>query len=199
MTSDERPAALAISRLSKHYGATTALGDVSLSVRPGQVHALLGANGSGKSTLVKVVAGVVRGDAGGVIELGAARIASDRVTPEWSRRFGLRVVHQDLALVPDLSVAENIALGSGFTTSRFGTIDRRALRTRATMLLDRFDVGVAPDVLAGSLEPADRAMVAIARALEDDDVGSNAGVEHRTLLLDEALAPLGAREVAHVL
>ena len=194
MSSDEGPPALSISRLSKHYGATTALADVALSVRAGELHALIGTNGSGKSTLVKVVAGVVRGDAGGTVDAGGIRVASDRVTPEWSRHVGLRFVHQDLALVPDLSVAENIALASGFQTTRIGAIDRRALRTNAAELLDRFRIDVTPECLVRDLGPADRAMVAIARALEGDRTNG-----HHTLVLDEALAALPAPDAARVI
>src|SRR6478752_6278596 len=102
--------ALDIAHLSKAYGLTHALDDVSVEVQRGELHALIGANGSGKTTLVKVVAGVARGSPGGVIRGGDASVAADRITPAWSRRAGVRVVHQDLALFGDLTVAENVAL-----------------------------------------------------------------------------------------
>ena len=114
MSAKARLPALDIAHLSKAYGLTHALDDVLFSVQRGELHALIGANGSGKTTLVKVVAGVARGSPGGVIRVGDASVAADRITPAWSRRAGVRVVHQDLAVFADLTIAENVALCAGF-------------------------------------------------------------------------------------
>jgi ribose transport system ATP-binding protein len=93
--------------IAKHYGAVAALRDASLSVRPGEVHALLGANGAGKSTLVKILTGAVRPDAGSVLIGGSTR---DIHSPTAARRAGLVSVYQEPALIPDLSVGDNLRL-----------------------------------------------------------------------------------------
>jgi ribose transport system ATP-binding protein len=93
--------------VAKHYGAVVALRDASLSVRPGEVHALLGANGAGKSTLVKILTGAVRPDAGSILIGGSTR---DIHSPTAARRAGLVSVYQEPALIPDLSVGDNLRL-----------------------------------------------------------------------------------------
>ena len=191
-SAEARSSALDIAHLSKHYGLTHALDDVSVTVPRGELHALIGANGSGKSTLVKIVAGVTRGSPGGVVRAGDQSVATDRITPAWSRRAGVRTVHQDLALFDDMTVAENVALGAGFARSRVKGIDWRQVRASTAELLDRFDVEASTEALVGSLALADRTMVAIARALADPTAA-------HVLVLDEATAALSAPEATHVL
>ena len=194
MTVDADASALSISGLSTTFPGTRALDDVSLNVRHGEFHALVGANGSGKSTLIKVVAGVARGDRGGLIRAGGTSVSSDRTTPQWAHDAGLRFVHQDLALFPDLSVAENIAIGGGFETTLFAMINRPALRTRTGRLLEHFQIDARPETLVSELDTASRAMVAIARALQDDVDG-----EHHVLILDEPTAALPERDAVRLL
>src|ERR687891_706981 len=91
----------------KRYGAVTALRDASLAVRPGEVHALMGANGAGKSTLVKVLTGAVRPDGGTIRLRGIERVVH---SPAEARRTGMVSVYQEPAVIPDLTVAENLAL-----------------------------------------------------------------------------------------
>ncbi len=187
-------AALSISHLSKTFPGTQALRDVSFEVGRGQIHALVGGNGSGKSTLIKVLAGVYQGDPGGTIGVGGTELASDHTTPAKARALGLHFVHQNPAVFPSLSVAENLAIGNGFETTRVGSIRWRALRRRAQALLDRFDIPARPEALVRSLRPAERAMVAIARALQDQE-GQHTGV----LVLDEPTASLPRAEVVRLL
>ncbi len=155
--------ALRISHVSKTFPGTRALRDVSFDLAVGGIHALVGGNGSGKSTLVKILAGVYQGDPGGRIVVRHTEVASDRMTPAKARALGLHFVHQNPAVFPDLSVAENLAIGNGFETTAIGSIRRRSLRKRTGSLLERFEIPAKPDTLVRSLRPAERSMVAIAR------------------------------------
>lgn len=187
-------AALRISHLSKTFPGTVALADVSFEVQRGTFHALLGGNGSGKSTLIKILAGVYHADAGGTIAVDGNEIAADKTTPESARDRRLHFVHQNPAVFPALSVAENIAIGTGFETTGVGSIRWRALRTRTEALLERFSIPARPETLVRSLRPAERAMVAIARALQDQE-GESQGV----LVLDEPTASLPRAEVTRLM
>jgi ribose transport system ATP-binding protein len=186
--------ALVVSDVSKTYPGTRALRSVSFSVHPGEVHALLGGNGSGKSTFVKVLAGVVKGDAGGTLVLGGTPVPADRMTPDRAKELGLHVVHQHPAVFPDLSVAENLAIGRGFATSGAGGIKWRELRRRTQEVLDRFGIDADPRQELRRLRPSTRTMVAIARALQDQD-DAHSGL----LVLDEPTASLPAAEVDRLL
>ena len=126
---------------------------MSFDVEPGEIHALLGGNGSGKSTLIKILAGVYHGDPGGTIAVGATEIACEHTSPAQARAMGLRFVHQNPAVFPALSVAENIAIGAGFET-RGGSINWPALRRRTQRLLNRFEIDVRPNSPMMSLRPA---------------------------------------------
>jgi ribose transport system ATP-binding protein len=183
---------LEMAGVTKHYGATPALSGVGMQVRTGTVHALLGGNGSGKSTLIKILAGVVEADAGTVTTIGAGgTITTDaaRLTPGWARSAGLRFVHQDIAVIADLSVAENLALGSTFHTRAGGRVDWAGQRAAAQQVLDRFELGCRPDTPAGELSPSAQTLLAIARALQDDDQDGT------VLVLDEPTAALPRSEV----
>lgn len=183
--------ALGIHGVSKRYDATRALDDVSFDVGRARVHALVGGNGSGKSTLIKVLAGAVRADPGGELVVGSDTVVLDTFDVARSRDLGLRFVHQDLGLFPDLSVSENLAVGFGFPTGLAGHVRRRELRASTLQVLDRFEIDAGPDELVGWLRPATRTMVAVARALQDCK-----GDERRVLVLDEPTAALARTEVS---
>jgi ribose transport system ATP-binding protein len=187
-------AALRVDHLSKTFPGTRALIDVSFAIRPGTIHALVGGNGSGKSTLIKILAGVYHADPGGTITVGDTVIPADHTTPAKARELGLHFVHQNPSVFPALSVAENMVIGHGFSTNRVGSIRWRALRRQTQALLDRFQINVRPEQLVSSLRPAERAMVAIARALQDQE-GQHTGV----LVLDEPTASLPRAEVVRLM
>jgi ABC-type sugar transport system ATPase subunit len=155
--------ALRVSGVSKAFAGVSALADVSFEARAGRVHCLLGGNGSGKSTLVKLLAGVQAGDAG-EIAVRDETVAAANVSPEWARAHHLWFVHQDLAVFPALSVAENLAAGTDYPTTA-GRIRWRSLIASSAEIAARFHLDVDPRTPLAALRPAQRTMVAIARAL----------------------------------
>ena len=120
--------------VSKRYGGVRALENASLSIGAGRIHAILGENGAGKSTLIKILAGVVRPDAGRIV-LDGAEVAFD--SPAAANRAGIVCIFQELSLVPDLSVADNIAISNpprasaSSTGARSGGSPRRRSRAPA--------------------------------------------------------------------
>jgi ribose transport system ATP-binding protein len=183
--------ALTIERVSKRFGATHALAEVSFVVSPGRVHGLLGGNGSGKSTLIKILAGIHSADTGR-IGVGEEQMDAGAVSPELAWQKGLRFVHQNPGVFPSLTVAENIAIGVGpGFPQRFGSIRWRVLSSNTQTLLDRFEIAARPDDALGSLRPAEQTMVAIARALN----GGTGGTRPSILVLDEPTASLPEHEV----
>ena len=172
---------LAAERLSKRFLATQALAGVSLALRPGEVHAVVGENGAGKSTLIKIFGGVHRPDGGRVLLDGAP---VDFRSPADAFAAGLAVIQQELRVVPALSVAENVMLGH--LPARCGWLDRRQMRAAAGEALARLRYAPDLDAPVATLAFAERQAVAIARAL------SRAA---RVLILDEPTAALEEREV----
>lgn len=163
--------------LSKTFGPNTVLKGVGLTVHAGEVHGLLGENGSGKSTLIKVLAGFHAPDPGGALQIRGRDVPLP-VPAGGFRDLGISFVHQDLALVPDLSVVENLRVGEVVAGSR-PWISWRKEKRRARALFDRFGLTIDPDALVSTLSETERALVAILRAV--DELG-----DRRTLLvLDE--------------
>jgi ABC-type sugar transport system ATPase subunit len=169
---------------------------VSVSFRPGEVHALMGENGAGKSTLGKTIAGLHRQDAGVVIVEGR-EIAPG--SPEASFRAGVRIVHQELAQCPHLTVAENLCLHDVPRRAGIGT-DSRAMRKRAEALLARIEPAIDPRARLGSLSPGHRQIVQIAGALDerlvaDGAAGREAGRgSPRVIIFDEPTSSLSLAE-----
>ena len=172
--------------VTKDFPGQRALDGVDLRVHPGEIVALAGANGSGKSTLIKVLAGYHTPDAGEIDAFG------QRAWPEshqhaWRHRC--HFIHQDLGLIPTLSAAENLALGSGYRRDRVGRIRWRAQRRHAREATARFGAHFDVSRPVMELSPAERTMVAIARALDGwDDAEA-------LLVLDEPTASLQDEEV----
>ena len=127
MTSTDRVPVLRAVGITKSFGATNALSDVSFSVARGEVHALVGENGAGKSTLVKIVTGVLV-PTSGHIELDDEPTGFE--TPVDARHAGVAAVYQDPKLFPHLDVAENISMGATPVTA-LGVVDRKAVVARA--------------------------------------------------------------------
>ncbi len=181
------PAALDIHGLNKQFGGTQALANVSMTVRKGTVHALLGGNGSGKSTLIKVLAGVHAADSG-LIDISGERFNTSAYSSSTAQAAGLRFVHQDLGLFDELSIEENFALDAGYPTGPAANINWKKLRNRVEKLLEAYEVVADPRTKVGNLRPSDRTMVAIARALQDQSS------DDLILVLDEPTASLANHE-----
>lgn len=179
---------LSVRGVSKVFPGTRALDHVDLDVIHGEVHGLVGGNGSGKSTLIKILSGVLEAD-GGTVFVGGKEMDVSHPHPEAAHGLGVRVVHQDLAVFPDLSVAENMMLGSGYPLSSIGSIQSRELRRRARRQIEQFEIAAEPDTLLRDLPVATRTQVAIARALQDVTPGQG------VIILDEPTAALPAHEV----
>ena len=163
--------------VSKRYGGVRALANADLVVFAGRIHAILGENGAGKSTLIKILSGVVAPDAGRIV-LDGAEVAFD--SPAAANRAGIVCIFQELSLVPDLSVADNIAISN--PPRRFGLIDRRAQRRLAEDALERAGApDIHPMALVKDLALSRRQMVEIAKALAR---------KPRVLILDEATSAL---------
>lgn len=179
--------AIDVTHLDKDFAGTRALNNASLQVRSGTVHALLGGNGSGKSTTIKILAGVYPADAGDLEIFGTAYDLGT-YSPTTAQQAGLRFVHQDLGLFDDLSIEENFALDSGYPLRGPG-IDWKNLRTRVARLLEEYELDVDPRAPISRLRPSDQTMVAIARALQEQDA-----TQRQILVLDEPTARLAAHE-----
>jgi ribose transport system ATP-binding protein len=186
--------AIATRGLSKTYNGTLALDSLDLELRRGEIHALLGGNGSGKSTTIKILAGVVPPDPGGVLTINDEEIPAEAWTPARAHTAGLRFVHQQPAVFPDLTVAENLAIGAQFPRGFGGRIDWSMLNSRTRDLLAKYNVPAQPTALLRSLRAADRSRVAIIRAMQDLVEG-----DEGVLILDEPTAALPDAEVEHLL
>ncbi|MFB7527001.1 sugar ABC transporter ATP-binding protein [Streptomyces sp. NPDC056178] len=182
---DRAAPVLALSDVSKSFGAVRALQDVSLSLRPGEVHALAGENGAGKSTLIKTLAGVHRPDGGQVLLDGRPVVFHG---PADARAAGIAVIYQEPTLFPDLSIAENIFMGRQ-PRRGLGRIDHRAVREATEGLMRRLGVDLSPDRPARGLSIADQQIVEIAKALSFDA---------RVLIMDEPTAALTGGETARL-
>ena len=178
-------AVLAVDGVSKSYPGVCALNHVSFAARAGEVHGLVGENGAGKSTLMRILSGAEQPDEGRLFALGQTLTLAN---PSAAHRAGIHMVWQDTRLVPDLDVAQNIALGheAGGTL----LVDRAAIDRRARAALARLGLDLDPRTPVRTLRPAERQMVEIARALDG---------EARVLMLDEPTTALSAAETDRLL
>jgi ribose transport system ATP-binding protein len=184
-------ATVVIRNLSKTFPGTRALDSVDLDIRPGSVHALLGKNGSGKSTLFKILAGYHSPDPGAELRASGESIDLPLSVGDVPR-LGFSFVHQDLGVVDSFSVLENLRIGR-FSTGRMGRIRWRQERRRVRRLLDDFDLRISPDQPLGTLAPAERAIIAILRAVQPREDGLQT-----LLVLDEPTAYLPPPDIGRL-
>ncbi len=173
--------ALAFEDVSKAFGGVKALRGVTLSVAPGDAHALMGENGAGKSTLMKIAAGIHRPDSGRLLRNGEA---VDLADPRAALAAGIGLVHQETLLFPNLDVAENIF--AGHEVRRGWLVDRRAMHDRAAALLAHLHLDVDPATTVAHLSAAQQQLLQVARAL---------AFQCEVLILDEPTTSLTDAEV----
>ncbi len=191
---------LVVTGVSKRFGGVPALSDVSVTIRAGTIHALIGENGAGKSTLAKIIAGVIGPDEG-TITLGGR--ALHMRSPREALAHGIVTIAQELAIVPSLTVAENVYLGA--EASAGGFVRRRESRRRFRELVERVGFDLRPDAVARTLSTADQQKVEILRALSRNasfvvmDEPSAALSSHETDALHEIIRSLARAGTAVVL
>jgi ribose transport system ATP-binding protein len=162
--------------ISKSFGPIEVLSGISLDLKPGEVHAVIGENGAGKSTLMRILSGHIAPTKGTLHLNGQPITFSGPVDAE---SHGIVLVHQEILLAPDLTVAQNLFLGREIR--RFGFVDDRAMRERTRAILHELGTGIDPDREVSRLSIADRQLVQIARALL---------VPHKVVAFDEPTAVL---------
>src|SRR6202167_2490272 len=177
---------LEMRNVKKSFGATRALSGVSFDLNSGEVHALLGENGAGKSTLISILGGIVQPDSGAIL-INGEQIGSFQDV-QAARRYGVAVIHQEIVLVPHLSVAENIYLGREPTT-RIGIKDVKAIYKNAREIIDSVGLDLDARTAVGDLSTAQQQMVEVVKA-----VAFNA----RIVVMDEQPSSLSLPEVARL-
>ncbi|QIR40991.1 sugar ABC transporter ATP-binding protein [Tolypothrix sp. PCC 7910] len=166
--------------ITKRFHGVPALQNVNLTIYPGEVHALMGENGAGKSTLMKILAGAYIADEGEIRINGQTIKITD---PGTARQAGINLIYQELNVAPNLTVTENIFMGSELQKGQF--LDRQGMEREATQVLQSLGASFSPNTIVGTLSIAEQQQVEIARALKDNS---------RVLVMDEPTAALSDRE-----
>ena len=172
---------LELNNITKLYPGVVALNDVTLSFEKGEVHSIVGENGAGKSTLLNVICGAVRPDKG-IIKVGHEEM--DYLTPSIAKSKKIAIIHQELNLIPAMTVAENIFLGK-FVSGKW-LVDFNEMNQRSKKIIEQFGVDINPSAKVETLSNAQQQIVEIARAISSD-------VE--ILIMDEPSAMLALAEV----
>lgn len=180
MSKEEKDVVLSVRNISKSFPGVQALSSVSLEVRRGEVHVLMGENGAGKSTLMKLLAGIYEPDAGEILLEG---VPVRMENPLKAQRLGVNLINQELNIAGNLTVAENVFMGN--EPSRFGLVDRTAMAAGASEALAKLGSTFSSSAVAGSLSIAEQQQIEIARSI----------VHHgKVLIMDEPTAALSDRE-----
>ncbi|NDJ62872.1 MAG: sugar ABC transporter ATP-binding protein [Chloroflexi bacterium] len=173
---------LAVKHINKFFGTNQVLKDVSFSVEPGQVHALVGENGAGKSTLMNIIGGIHKPDSGDILLDGNKITIAD---PWQARELGISVVFQELSLTPNMTVAENIFVRRE-AASRFGFINWKKLNQQAQDLFDQIGINLSATALVSSYAVGMQQIIEIAKAISFDA---------RVIIMDEPTSALSETEV----
>jgi ribose transport system ATP-binding protein len=174
---------LQIKQLDKRFGLHYALSSVSLDIKAGEIHALVGENGAGKSTLIKILTGIYSSD-GGSIFWNGQKIKIDK--PKHARKIGIQAVHQDRQLIHSFTGYENLYLGLPYPKQKFGfTISWKMIRQETEKLKKQLGITLDLEKLAADMNPSEKTMLEIMRA---------AMLDCRLLILDEPTAALNDEE-----
>ena len=177
---DEHMYMLEMKNIYKSFGGVKALSDVSLSVKPGEVRALIGENGAGKSTLMKILAGAIPKDSGSIC-IDGEEVSYD--SPKAALNKGISVIYQELNMVPDLTVADNIFLNN--MLHKGGWVSRKEMNRRSRELLQELGTDIDPEAQVGSLTVARQQMIEIAKAIKNNS---------KIVVFDEPSAVLGVKD-----
>ncbi|MBM7646642.1 ribose transport system ATP-binding protein [Scopulibacillus daqui] len=172
-----------MTNISKSFSGNQVLKQVSFEIVPGEIHALMGENGAGKSTLMKILTGIYSRDEGDIQVNGRS---VDYKDPKDAEKDGISVIHQELNIIPHLTVAENMFLGKEISISKTGILKTKIMRRETKKHLERLGVQLNPDKNAESLSVGQQQMVEIAKAL---------AAETKVLIMDEPTAALTDREI----
>ncbi|MDO4343281.1 MAG: sugar ABC transporter ATP-binding protein [Eubacteriales bacterium] len=172
---------LEFQHIEKSFGGIKALSDVSLEIRKGEVHAIVGENGAGKSTLIKMCAGAYTPDSGKIIINGEE---FEKLTPRISEEKGIGVIYQEFNLVNEMSIAENVFLGHAIRNGIL--IDRKEMNRRTVEIFEQLNIKIDPDELVKNLSVGYQQMTEIAKAIS---------MNVQLLIMDEPSAPLTSSEV----
>lgn len=167
--------------ISKSFGVVNVLNGINMTIERGKVYALAGENGAGKSTLCNIISGSLKPSGGSLVYNNKSY---DHFTIEQSKEIGIRMVHQELQLLPLMTVAENIFIGDEVVNKHF--IDEEPMMKRTQELLDLVNLPISPDTKVGDVDIAGRQMIEISRAIKD-----NASI----IILDEPTSSLTKAEI----
>lgn len=173
---------LVVDKITKRFPGVLALEDVSLTLEAGKITALIGENGAGKSTLMKVLSGIYQDYEGQIIFKGNVVRFSD---PKDAQEQGIAIIHQELNLIPYLSITENVFLGRELIT-QYGTLDKKKMKARTQELLDKLKLSVKPDDLVAKLKVGQQQVVEIAKSLLTDS---------EVIIMDEPTSAITETEV----
>ena len=168
--------------VSKQFPGVQALDDVSLTIRAGEIHALVGENGSGKSNLAKCLAGVHQPESG---ELRYKGEHVELFHPFEAQAHGVATIYQEFSLVPPLTVSENIFLGRQISRSKLRGLDWDEMRLRTSDILEQLAIDIDPQAVVRDLSVAEQQLIEIAKAMSMDST---------LLIMDEPTAAWGLLE-----
>ena len=172
---------LRMEHIEKSFPGVRALKDVSLNIRPGEVHALIGENGAGKSTLMKILSGVIKKDAGQIFWMDKEL---EIHSTAHSTEIGISIIYQELNQMPNLSIAENLFMGREHRKGKF-LLDSRRTEEEAEKYVRQVGLEADVNTLCGDLSIAQRQMVEVAKALS---------VNAKLIIMDEPTSSLTDRE-----
>lgn len=174
--------AVELRHITKIFPGVIALNDMSITLRPGEIHGLIGENGAGKSTLIKTLTGIYKPDQGEIYVRGE-KVSFQN--PEQAREKGIACVYQELNIVPDANVTDNIFIGNYKKKGKL-FLDQKYMQNRARELMAELGQNINPNVVCGTLGIGMQQMIEIAKAIQ---------LEANVIILDEPTASLGEKEV----